>query len=370
MSNRVLHVVESLNHSTGGPSQSVPSLLISRRNAGYQDLIATTHFNKDDRPIEYLKNSYYAFCGKLRFSPCLIFELISNRHNYDIIHINCIWNLVFLSSFIIGKLYKKKIILSTRGMLRIKNIKESMLKQLIIFIFKRLIFNYIDCFHVTSEWEKDDLITLGINCEKIHLIFNLSRKSWKNSKIKNKASNNELFTFLYVGRMHPYKRVVELIDAYISLSKEDLLNTRLILIGPSKDDNYMKEIEKKIAEQPKGIDIKLLGFIDGPDLKKYYSTSSVLVMPSKSENFGMSIFEALHYNKPVIVPEISPWPSLLPKNVMDVVSEDASNLKDCLKRSKDKIKSQKLDFTKLEKVLKQYTDTSILQEYNNLYNRI
>ena len=99
-------------------------------------------------------------------------------------------------------------------------------------------------------------------------------------------------------------------------------------------------MEKKIAEQPKGIDIKLLGFIDGPDLKKYYSTSSVLVMPSKSENFGMSIFEALHFNKPVIVPEISPWPSLLPKDAMEVVSEDASNLKDCLKRSKDKIKSQ------------------------------
>ena len=132
----------------------------------------------------------------------------------------------------------------------------------------------------------------------------------------------------------------------------------------------MDEIEKKVASQPVGADIKLLGFIDGPDLKNYYSTASVFVMPSKSENFGMSIFEALHYYKPVIVPEISPWPTLLPKDVMEVVSEDASNLIDCLKRSKDKLKRKSLDFKKLEKVLKRYTDTSILEEYNDLYNRI
>ena len=45
-------------------------------------------------------------------------------------------------------------------------------------------------------------------------------------------------------------------------------------------------------------------------------------MPSKSENFGMSIFEALQFKTLVIVPELSPWPSLLPESIVQVVAKD------------------------------------------------
>ena len=369
LNNRVLHVVESLNLHTGGPSQSVPALYRERLNAGFRDKIVTTHLSAKDKSHKYSKTSFYAFFGKIRFSPLLILFLIKNRHDFDVVHINCIWNFVFLSALIIGKFMKKKVVLSTRGMLRFEHINTSIFKKLIFNFLLRKLLDFVDRFHISTDWEKNELNNIGINSEKIDLVYNLHQFMNYEGTLQTKISKNERFTFLYVGRIHPYKQILELIEAYRSLPIEDLRQAKLLLVGPCDDKNYIRKVKQKIDESKEYTEIDLLGFLDGAELRRQYVNASVFVMPSKSENFGMSIFEALQFKTLVIVPELSPWPSLLPESIVQVVAKDTSNLRDCLKSSLDNLRNGKVNFGKFEKILDQFRSKRILEKYNKMYER-
>lgn len=359
--------MESLNPHDGGPSQSVPTLFSARLEAGFKDLIATVHLGENNTLEKFREFSFRGYWGKFRASPQLLIYLIQNRKDYDIIHVNCVWNLVFITSFFIAKIFGKKIILSSRGMLRLEHSKRSMIKTLILYSVFKIIFKFIDIFHITSEWEGDDLVKIGVSQQKIVSIFNPIEDS-ANYRVENVVDlDTNIFTYLYVGRMHPYKRVIELIDSYISLSDNDRNMTRLILVGPSSDMSYTNQIKRKIENSPEHVSIIYFGFLDGSKLSWCYDISSVFVMPSKSENFGMSILEALKYKKQVIVPSLSPWSKILTQEVMEVVTADASNLRECLIRARKKQFPNHRATLELETITKQFNANEIVGKYNKMY---
>lgn len=367
---RVFHLVESLNLKDGGPSKSVSALFEARINAGFTDLLATVYCSQDQINQAYAKYSYPAYFGKSRFSPSLMYQLYKSRRRYDIIHVNCIWNFVFIFGLLAAFFFRKKIILSTRGMLRIEHIRASKLKIFIFYYFLRTLLKKFDMFHVTSEWEKQDLIKLGINEKNICFIYNLNNVACKNFYSENKHRTRSNFIYLYVGRIHPYKRVLELIDAFVSLPKASLNCSTLQIIGPHSDVEYSQLVKKKIKTAPNEAKILIYDFKEGPELQKFYDMSDVLVMPSKSENFGMSILEALRSDMLVVVPELSPWPEILPEEFREVVSMDALNLRDCLIQAKRKAKSTKEKQLRLKAIIKQFNEDEILKQFISIYQVI
>ena len=370
LSRRVIHIVESLNPLDGGPSNSVPTLFGARLNAGFQDLIATVHLGKNNTSEKFLEISFRSYWGKLRASPQLLKYLIQNREHYDIVHINCVWNLVFISSFLIAKIFGKKIILSPRGMLRLEHLRRSSIKTLILHSVFKVIFKLIDVFHITSEWEGDDLVKIGVSQKKIVSIFNPIKSRPNRRTVPVVNLDKTIFTYLYVGRIHPYKRVIELIDSYISLSDYCHKMTRLILVGPCSDVCYTKKIKRKIETSPEHVNIIYLGFLNDEKLAWCYEISSAFVMPSKSENFGMSILEALQYKKQVIVPSLSPWRKILPAEIMEVVKVDASNLRECLIQARKKKIPNRQVVSKLETIIKQFNANELVEKYTQMYELV
>ena len=367
---RVLHLAESLDPRDGGPSKSIPMLYKLRLDAGFKDSIATVHLSKFEIVDNFRKNSKTAFFGKLRFSPALIKHIFNIRKEIDIIHVNCVWNCVFVVGFFMGKLLRKNVILSTRGMLRLKHINESQMKYIVFNLFLKFTFKFINFFHVTSEWEKDNLIKMGVEAKKIMLIFNPTEDNIPKFIQHTDKKTNNIFTYLYVGRMHPFKRVLELIDAYNMIPKEQIKNTNLKLIGPWPDEMYYNKIIEKIRNKPEYADISLLNFKEGFELTEFYENCSVIVMPSKSENFGMAILEGLKFGKQVIVPKLSPWPKILSPDFMEIVSEDASNLKDCLIRAKEKNVFKDETISKIKESIKIFDNKTLLKQYSKMYEQI
>lgn len=97
--------------------------------------------------------------------------------------------------------------------------------------------------------------------------------------------------FLYVGRLSPEKNI----DLIILVFNE-MPQLELTIIGTGEDFNRYKSLSKP--------NIHFLGSIDNAKLPQYYQNSDCLLLPSKSEPWGLVVEEALNNGCPVIVSDM------------------------------------------------------------------
>ena len=143
-----------------------------------------------------------------------------------------------------------------------------------------------------SESSKVDIVRLGLSDYQSIDIVNPGINIRSFAKMKK----YEQPTFLYLGRLMPYKNVDILIKAF----KEVLIqigNAKLIIagIGPSFDD--LKILTKKLGLE-KYIDFR--GYVTDDERKRLLGKSWVMVQPSSFEGWGITVTEANASGTPVI----------------------------------------------------------------------
>lgn len=113
---------------------------------------------------------------------------------------------------------------------------------------------------------------------------------------------DDVFTFIFVGRIVRDKGINELIAAFDKLSQEH--KVRLLLVGTFEDAlDPVSELTKKIIEGNSSIDY--LGPQYGPDLLACYAASDCFVFPSYREGFPNTVLEAGAMELPSIVTDIN-----------------------------------------------------------------
>ena len=109
-------------------------------------------------------------------------------------------------------------------------------------------------------------------------------------------SNLNTNNIISVGRLEKVKGYEDLIDVFkivISNNKDIVLN----IVGTGSQESIL---ENKIKELKLENNIKLLGFKDSNELSKLYSESSLYVMSSFTESFGLVLIEAMSHKLPCI----------------------------------------------------------------------
>jgi glycosyltransferase involved in cell wall biosynthesis len=82
------------------------------------------------------------------------------------------------------------------------------------------------------------------------------------------------------------------------------------IYGPIKDATYWDTCLAKIARLPAHIQVVYGGELTPDAVPEALINAHVFVLPSKSENFGHAIFEALSAGKPVLTSTGTPWNNL------------------------------------------------------------
>jgi len=110
---------------------------------------------------------------------------------------------------------------------------------------------------------------------------------------------------LFLGRFHPTKGLDTLLRAWAGVSRR-FPSTQLLLAG--YDDGGFRAQFQSLAESL-GISpsVSFHGAVDGREREDLFSRSSLLVLPSPSENFGLVVPEALVRGIPVITTRGTPW---------------------------------------------------------------
>jgi len=116
-----------------------------------------------------------------------------------------------------------------------------------------------------------------------------------NEKVSNIAKPKDKLLFICVGRLSHEKGQELLIRSCKLLNDMDYKNKyELWLVGNGKDRNMLEQyVERYMLSN-----IKFIGYQDNP--YKYMKLADVLVLPSKTEGFGLVITEAMFLGIPII----------------------------------------------------------------------
>ena len=150
---------------------------------------------------------------------------------------------------------------------------------------------------------------------------------------------------LFVGRISPEKGIHDLIDAFIQVT-EQAPQAVLTIVGPYfatcreflfdlQDEpevqaleplyngNYLEYLKSKIPPHLSS-QIVFAGSLPQKQLLPYYQKADVLVNPSLSEAFGMSLVESMATATPVIATEIGGMPEIVDDGVTGLLVEPAN----------------------------------------------
>jgi glycosyltransferase involved in cell wall biosynthesis len=153
---------------------------------------------------------------------------------------------------------------------------------------------------------------------------------------KAPAMNDEPITLVYVGCLLELKGVQFIIRALHQLLKGHSRSVRLRIVGSGKYEPRLRNMAEKLGIENS---ITWCGVKRGADIRKEYEAAHVFLLVSKSENFGISVAEALASGTPCIVSnhgalkefteepgcygiEYPPDPSKLASLILDVTSRE------------------------------------------------
>jgi glycosyltransferase involved in cell wall biosynthesis len=157
---------------------------------------------------------------------------------------------------------------------------------------RRTVVRNVDSFVTNGSQATEYLRTLGVPLGRIVTSRLPAGSRMAPSSVARSGDANGV-RFLFVGRLLPQKRPLELIHAFGSASDE-LPGATLTIVGQGELEAEVREAAERVPG------VRYLGYCEGEELAALYSESDVLVLPAQREVWGLVVNEALAHGLFVI----------------------------------------------------------------------
>ena len=302
----------------GGPIRSIANLV--ERIPVEFDIVTSVFDHQSTDPYPGIEaDSWVQFSDRVRVYYCSreganekAMERIIRGEEYHRIYFNSLFSFTFtLSPMRICRSLglAKKIVLAPRGMLKPSALAEKSGKKKIFLYMSRWmgLFNEIT-WHATNETEeveikrhygKKCLVRIAPNLSSIHSSVSVEKKK-EIGKVK----------LLSIARISPEKGIWE---ALLFLKETDpSLFFEVDFYGVQQNEVFFKNCQE-LASTIANATISWNGEVQPERIPHLLREAHFLFAPTRGENFGHAIAEALLHSTPVIVSDQTPWQDLTEK---------------------------------------------------------
>lgn len=311
----VLHIVAGLPPEGGGLSEVVPRLVIAERAEGIDAFLATRGKppfspaaeeaeGKGVRLVRYAPSwPHFLF-----FSWQMLFRLPGLIRSADVVHVHGNWTFPVWWGCFWALRRHKKLVMSPHGSFDPVRLRYSAWKKRLVGWMDRFFIRHATFVHATCEAERDwcrafarrdDLpvvvIPVGIELPPEPEPQPSGKKAYR--------------TVLYLGRLHPLKGLDLLLEAWRQAFGTEQRDWRLVICGPD-EQGVRASLEKQASRLSISEQVDFLDGVYGSDKWRLLRSADCFVLPTRSENFGVSVAEALACGVPVICTQGAPWRSL------------------------------------------------------------
>ena len=287
--------------------------------------------------------------------------------NFDVFHINGLWELFVHKMVLLATKEKIPYILSPHGMLEEWSLNQGKIKKKIaLLLFQKKDLSRSACIHVTAHSEMESVRRLGLNNPVAIIPNGIDVSIFPKEDIKV-TKNKKILLFL--SRIHPKKGIEILIEAWEKLEHPKKENWQIKIIG-NGDDAYIESLKERILEKNLSNEIIILPPIFDANKKiEAFRGADLFVLPTFSENFGIVIAEALASYTPVITTKGAPWKDLNEKNCGWWIDIGVNPLKNTLLEvlSVDEEVLKKMGRNGRELIEKQYSIEMVAEKTFEMY---
>lgn len=303
---RVAHVIPSIAKEAAGPSYTVPALCDALAADGADvelHVLDGPERERGGRMYQLRTHARSPMLRRVDGSRAMRRAFLELAASFDVFHAHGLWRMPGLYAARAARGARIPLVISPRGMLEPSALRFSRKQKLVFWPAGqgRALFEAA-CLHATSDAELRTFRALGLR-NPVAVIGNgvdipgLPKASQRNSSR----------TLLYLGRLHPIKALNRLLDAWAQLEPRHP-EWNLRLVGPQERGQG-----HALRERAARLNIRRVTFADaafGEDKHREFTAAELYVLPSHSENFGMTIAEALAGGVPCIASRGTPWSGL------------------------------------------------------------
>ncbi|MCI0468037.1 MAG: glycosyltransferase, partial [Beijerinckiaceae bacterium] len=152
--------------------------------------------------------------------------------------------------------------------------------------------------------EREDISAALPGCERIivapNIPANLEAKSASDApRMKEKGR----VRLVFVGRISPMKNL----DFALSVLSKVSVPVEYEIIGPVEDEELWRRCQELIRRAPPHLTVRVRGAASQEEVRAILRAADALFLPTRGENFGHAIVEALSEGTPVLISNRTPW---------------------------------------------------------------
>ncbi len=367
-------------YRSGGPVRSIVNFVEKFGDEYDIRIVCSSHDAIDDKPYENINIEEWNQVGKAKVfylsNKIIKFKKIFNLLNeikYDMIYLNSFFTFTFsifpLMLQYFNLINLKSFVIAPRGEFTENAIKiKKMKKKIYLFLVKTMGFYNNICWQASSELESNDIRReIGKNAINIKiapdLIFSNQYIAKEYFYQKEKKS---VFKIVFLSRISPMKNLDFLIKVLSNVSNP----LELSILGPKEDTQYWQKCKNLISKTPSHVKIVVGDEISPEQVHETFAKFDLFVFPTRGENFGHVIPEALAAGTPILLSDRTPWlqDKALGVQVLPLIDKLwAKAIEECANLSSDKILLRRKAALNYAKKIKLINEQSI-QENKLLFD--
>lgn len=323
---KILSFIVDIDKKSGGPSRSVPMMAKGLAKTGNDITLMT--FRSNEMNIEALQGTPVEL--KILEQDYSIKEIENyiTTESFDIIQLQSIWHPSYHRIAKICRKHDIPYLITPRGMLEPWSLSQKKWKKkLALLLYQMRDLNKASCIYTTSEMEASNVKQLGVKSNISVIPNGIDINGYPCRSTRNNIKKQILF----LSRIHEKKGIELLINAWKTLHAE-YPDWSIKIVG-NGEDSYIKKLKETISKHQLDECIEIMPPAFGSSKIALYQSSSLFVLPSYSENFGMVIAEALSCGVPVITTNYTPWEFLNSTNTGWCIGLSEDNLKNSLREA-------------------------------------
>ena len=292
---RVLHVIPSIDERSGGPATAIVPMCRALQERGIEVVLATTSHGLTQRHTDQVNTSVSArvfpvqIGESFKYSRPLKEWLDQSVSEFDVVHIHAVFNHASIAAASACRRSGVPYVVRPLGTLDPWSMKQKQVRKRVFWwLSAKTMLQRSAAIHYTAAAEKTATERfLGLNHGRV-IPLGVDVNGFAES---DRAAESYM---LVLSRLDRKKNVDVLIDAFKALNKP---GWRLVIAGDGPPAHVAALKQRAAAAS----NIGFCGWVDGEEKEALLRGASLLALPSRQENFGLCVLEAMARGVPVLI---------------------------------------------------------------------
>ncbi|HZY86341.1 MAG TPA: glycosyltransferase [Gemmataceae bacterium] len=314
---RALHVIPAVAPRYGGPSASLlPMCAALALRPGLRVEVATTDADGSagrltaadlpagDVPVHLFRRDW---SERWKYSRGLAAWLRRHAGDYDVLHVHAVWGHATAAACRAARRAGVPVLLRPCGMLSDYSRRRSAWRKALYWrLVERPNLAAVRLFHATSAAEGRELEGLGLGVPAEVIPLGVDPQAWSQPRdpgaLRERcgAAAGGRPVLLFLSRLHPKKGLADLLLPAMARLRGDAFLA--VAGGPDEHEpRYADAVRAEVERLGLAGRVALLGAVAPAQRWALLDGAAAFVLPSRSENFGVVVAEAMARGVPVVV---------------------------------------------------------------------